>query len=62
MTPPFSFTREQIIEMLEDFQEWYEGDWLSDKVIRDDYLSAAEWFLSHKLLDPCWSDRPISSN
>lgn len=59
MTQLFSFTREQIIEMLEEFQEWYEGDWLSSKEIPQDELPAAEWFLSHKLLDPCWPDRPL---
>lgn len=59
MDTSISFTPEQLIAMLQEFQEWYEFSWLAEEDIDDKGMSAANYFIWMKRQDPCWPDRPV---
>lgn len=58
MTRHFEFTQEQLTELLEEFSEFWESEWLnSDKQLPEDDCDGAVYFIRRKLLDPVWPDR-----
>lgn len=59
MTQHFSFTREQLLELLDEFSEFWESEWLNEDCRLDgDDGTASEYFLRRKMLDPLFPDRP----
>ena len=59
MTRVFSFTQEQLTELLDEFSEFWEAEWMNEnKKLPDDNCDASEYFLRRKLLDPVWPDTP----
>ena len=58
MTRVFSFTEEQLIDLLDEYSEFWEAEWMNDnKNLPNDNCDAPEYFLRRKLLDPLWPDR-----
>ena len=58
MTRDFNITQEQLTDLLDEFSEFWEAEWMnSSSNLPDDDCSGAEYFMRRKLLDPVWPDR-----
>jgi len=52
-------TWEQLSELLDEFRDWYEFEWLNDNMPIDDKgMSAPDFYIQLRRKDPCWPDRP----
>jgi hypothetical protein len=50
---------EQLCDVLEDFRDWYEFEWLGeDSIVEDGGMNAIDYFIKMKRKDPMWPDRP----
>ena len=52
-------TWEQLSELLDEFRDWYEFEWLNENMPIDDKgMSAPDFYIQLRRKDPCWPDRP----
>jgi hypothetical protein len=51
-------TWEQLLDVLDDFREWYEFEWLGEHELDDGGMNAIDYFIQMRRKDPCWPDRP----
>jgi hypothetical protein len=53
-----NITWRQLWDVLDDFREWYEEEWLGDTILEDGGMNAIDYFIWSRRLDPSWPDRP----